>query len=271
MARLTVWNQGQVGRREPDVGEPAVGEPTAGRPSVTGARPGSHRPAHAGFLGWWLHLARGRRPKHPASSTMRTLIVATSNPGKLREVAEFLSDVPGVTIGSLRDVSSVPHVEEDGITFRQNAIKKAVEYSRAFAGLVLADDSGLCVDALGGEPGVRSARYGGAGLDDVGRCRYLLERLKDVPDEARGARFECAVALAEKGRLIATFSGTVDGGLLRAMRGTNGFGYDPIFFHPPSRRTFAELTTEEKAAVSHRGRALAALRTYLHEHPELLT
>jgi XTP/dITP diphosphohydrolase len=201
---------------------------------------------------------------------MRSLIVATSNPGKLREVAEFLSDIPEVRIGSLRDIPSVPQVAEDGITFRQNAIKKAEEYSRAFPGLVLADDSGLCVDALGGDPGVRSARFGGPGLDDAGRCRYLLERLKDVPDEARGARFECAVALAEKGRLLATFSGTVDGGLLRRMRGENGFGYDPIFFHPPSRRTFAELTTEEKSAVSHRGRALAALRAYLLEHPDLL-
>ena len=199
----------------------------------------------------------------------RTLIVATTNPGKLREVAGFLQDLPGLTILSLRDIPPVPEVHEDGATFRDNAIKKAVEYSRLLSGLVLADDSGLCVDALKGEPGVESARYGGPGFDDPGRCRLVLERLEKVGDDRRGARFECVLALAESGRLIETFADTVEGRINHAPVGENGFGYDPIFFYPPWGCTFAQVTRDRKSSVSHRGRALAALREYLLAHPDL--
>jgi XTP/dITP diphosphohydrolase len=124
----------------------------------------------------------------------RSLLIATTNPGKVREVAGCLAGLPGLKVISLADLPPRPEVPETGATFAENAAAKAVGYSRAHEGLTLADDSGLCVDALGGEPGVLSARYGGPGLDDPGRCRYLLERIRDVPEARRSARFECVLA-----------------------------------------------------------------------------
>ncbi len=238
------------------------------------------------------------------------LLIATTNPGKIREVEGALRSLPGLDLISLRDLPPIPEPPETGRSFLENAVAKAVAYSRLAEGIVpaspparqgephgppdrsqaatpgraappdeprgpihlvftLADDSGLCVEALGGEPGVRSARYGGAGLDDPGRCRLLLEKIRDVPEGRRGARFECVLALASGGALVETFAGVVEGRLLFEERGEGGFGYDPIFFYPPAGRTFAEMTREEKSAVSHRGRALAALRRYLEEHVEL--
>jgi len=191
------------------------------------------------------------------------LLVATTNSGKLREVAAYLERIPGLELISLRDLPPLPEVHEDGATFEANAVKKAVEHSRAFNGLVVADDSGICVDALGGAPGVASARYGGPGLDDVGRNGHLLDNLKDVDDPRRMGRFECVLALATAGRLIATFAGRVEGRILRQPQGANGFGYDPLFYYEPLGKSFGELTREEKAAVSHRGRALAKLSAYL--------
>lgn len=199
----------------------------------------------------------------------RPLLVATTNPGKLREVAGFLAGVPGLGLLSLKDVAPMPEVPEDEATFRGNAVMKAIEYSRAASCLALADDSGLCVDFLGGGPGVGSARYGGPGLDDAGRCRYLLRRLAGVPEDQRGAHFECALALADRGRVAGIFEGRVEGRILTRPRGTNGFGYDPVFFYPPAGKCFAELSAEEKSAVSHRGRALANLREFLAGHPEI--
>ena len=200
----------------------------------------------------------------------RFLLIATTNPGKVREVAVCLAGIPGLEVISLADLPPRPEVPETGHTFAENAAAKAVGYGRAHEGLTLADDSGLCVDALGGEPGVRSARYGGPGLDDPGRCRYLLGKIRDVPEVRRTARFECALALARPGAMIATFTGRVEGRLLFEPRGANGFGYDPVFFYEPAGRSFAEMTREEKSAVSHRGRALQALRRYLEEHQELI-
>lgn len=197
----------------------------------------------------------------------RPLLIATTNSGKLREVAVYLAGVHGLSILSLGDVPGMPAVAEEAGTFEGNAVRKAVEYSRAASLLTLADDSGLSVDALSGAPGAASARYGGPGLDDAGRCRLLLERMAGVEALRRTARFECVLALADSGRLIATFEGRVEGTILTEPRGENGFGYDPVFFYAPSARTFAEMSAEEKSAVSHRGRALSALRVYLEENP----
>jgi XTP/dITP diphosphohydrolase len=147
-------------------------------------------------------------------------------------------------------------VEETGSTVEANARLKAEGYSRFTSYPVIADDSGIEVDALEGAPGVQSARYGGFGLTDEERCAHLLAALADVPEPRRTARFRCVLALAEAGRTLATFDGVVDGTILREPRGANGFGYDPIFFHPPSGRAFAELSREEKRQVSHRGIAL---------------
>lgn len=127
----------------------------------------------------------------------------------------------------------------------------------------IADDSGLEVDALGGAPGVRSARYGGPGLDDAGRVARLLDALRDVPDDRRTARFRCVIALVERDGRERIAEGVVEGVIVSAPRGTAGFGYDPVFLYPPLGRTFAELTEQEKARASHRGRAVAALRRLL--------
>jgi len=192
---------------------------------------------------------------------MKRLIVASSNPGKLREIAHALEPA-GIEVASLSALSDPALVEEHGSTFEENARAKAEAYSMRTDLPVLADDSGLEVDALGGAPGVASARFGGAALDDAGRSRLLLELLRaagaDAPDD-RTARFRCVLALALAGRTLATFEGVVEGVILDEPRGHNGFGYDPLFFHPPSGRTTAELDTAQKQAVSHRGQALAAL------------
>jgi XTP/dITP diphosphohydrolase len=143
---------------------------------------------------------------------------------------------------------------------------KAEAYSHRTDLPVLADDSGLEVDALGGAPGVHSARYGGPDLDDASRNAKLLEALRGTPPERRSARFRCALAVARAGSTLATFAGVIEGRILDAPRGTNGFGYDPLFFHPPSGCTTAELTTAAKQRVSHRGRAIAALLAAVHRH-----
>ena len=188
---------------------------------------------------------------------MRRLVAATSNPGKLREIRQALAR-SGIEVVGLDALPDLAPVEETGLTFEDNARLKAEAYSEHTDLPVLADDSGIEVDALGGAPGVASARFGGAGLDDAARNRLLLGRLRSVgaasPVE-RTARFRCVLA----GRTLATFEGVVEGYVLERPRGENGFGYDPLFFHPPSGCTTAELTTAAKQAISHRGQALAAL------------
>lgn len=180
------------------------------------------------------------------------LYCATTNPGKLREFRQAyaaIEPVPGM--------GRIAPPAEDGVTFEANAALKAVYYSRHVEGPVFADDSGLEVEALGGEPGVRSARYAGEGAGDEANNRLLLARLAGVAD--RRARFVCAIALARGGALAATVRGEVEGVLLEAPRGANGFGYDPLFYYPPFGCTFAELDTGRKWQVSHRGKALRAL------------
>ena len=186
------------------------------------------------------------------------LVVATENEGKRREIALALEKA-GIDfdVRGLDAIEDKTEVEETGSTFEENARIKASEWSRRTDALVLADDSGLEVDALRGEPGVRSARYGGTGLTDRDRTNLVLERLGTVPEAKRTARFRCVLALARNGTVLATFEGVVEGRITTEPRGENGFGYDPIFFHPPSRCTTAQLTTEEKQRISHRGQALA--------------
>jgi len=177
---------------------------------------------------------------------------ATSNAGKLRE---FQLAAPDFDMRALP--KSVPAPEEHGDTFEANAIEKALAYGRHTEGYLFADDSGLEVDALGGAPGVYSARYGGPDATDEANNRVLLERMQGIVD--RTARFVCVVALGSNGKLIDTFRGAVEGQLLEVPRGVNGFGYDPLFFYPPFGCTFGEAPLERKMEVSHRSRALRAM------------
>ena len=203
------------------------------------------------------------------------MLVATSNPGKLRDFAGAAA-LHGVAIEGIPGFASLPPVVEDGETFEANARKKAEEYSRAAPGkVVLADDSGLEVDALGGAPGVHSARYAAPDLlnkephaansntDDEANNARVLRELTGVSAEKRTARFVCVLAAARDGRTLATFRGTAEGVILNDPRGKNGFGYDPLFYFPSIGRTFAELSAEEKSRYSHRG---AAFRRFLEWH-----
>jgi XTP/dITP diphosphohydrolase len=193
---------------------------------------------------------------------VKRVLVATSNSGKLRDFAGAAASL-GVEVVPLPDFASLPPVVEDGLTFEANARKKAETYSRYAAGeVVLADDSGLEVDALGGAPGVHSARYAaeaphlaGSNSDDTTNNARLLRELKRVLPEKRSARFVCVLAAARDGQTLEVFRGQADGIILDAPRGTNGFGYDPLFFFPQIQKTFAELSAEEKAKYSHRGAA----------------
>jgi len=189
-----------------------------------------------------------------------TLQCATGNPGKLREFCLAARQF-GVDIAALPGLDQIPPCEETGTTFQENAVLKAAHYGRHASGLLFADDSGLEVDALAGAPGVLSARYAGQRATDAENNALLLSRLGG--SENRRARFVCVIAVADRGRLIRTFRGVVEGDILDAPRGPEGFGYDPLFYYPPFRRSFGEISVEEKMAVSHRGKALTALFTYL--------
>lgn len=189
---------------------------------------------------------------------MRVLL-ATGNPGKLREVRQIL---PGVEWVSLAEVGPVPEPVEDGETFEENARKKALHYAAHTDLPTLAEDSGLCVDALDGRPGVLSARYGGD-ITDPERVALLLEELRDVPDGARGAAFRSCVVLVRGGEVVGVGQGEVRGEIAREPRGEGGFGYDPVFFYEPFGTTFAEATAEGKNSVSHRRNALEAIRPFL--------
>lgn len=186
------------------------------------------------------------------------LYACSSNPGKLREFV-----LAGLTIQTPPNLNAIAVPEETGSTFEENATLKAVYYSQFTPDFVFADDSGLVVDALNGEPGVYSARYAGTNATDAENNHLLLQRLDGL--SARRARFVCAISLARAGNLITTVQGEVEGEILHAPRGTNGFGYDPLFFYPPRNCGFAELSAEEKFKVSHRGNALRALGAFLQD------
>jgi XTP/dITP diphosphohydrolase len=185
-----------------------------------------------------------------------TLYCATSNRGKLREFR--LAAGPA---WELVPLTGIPPCAETGATFEENAIEKALYYGAQAPGLLFAEDSGIEVDALGGAPGVRSARFAGEGASDADNNRLLLEKLRGVSD--RRARYVCAIALVEAGRTLATFRGEVEGRIVDEPRGSNGFGYDPYFFYEPFGMTLAEATPEQKLSVSHRGRAFLKLLQYL--------
>lgn len=191
-------------------------------------------------------------------------ILATHNPGKLREMSDILSHL-GVEVVSPAEVGITVEVEETGTTFAENAMLKAKAICDASGLPAIADDSGLCVDALNGGPGVYSARYGGEGLDDRGRYMLLLNSMRG--QTTRAAHFACAIACAFPDGKTLTAEGRCDGAIAFAPMGEGGFGYDPVFLVPEKGKTFGQLTAEEKSAISHRGKALrdfsGKLETYL--------
>jgi XTP/dITP diphosphohydrolase len=178
---------------------------------------------------------------------------------KVREFQHALTEF--YAVAQVPRIEEIPVPEETGATFEENAVLKAVYYSRFSEEPVFADDSGLEVDALGGAPGVYSARYAGAHATNAENNRLVVERMRGVED--RTARFVCVIALAQQAKALGTFRGTVEGRLLEAPRGEEGFGYDPLFYYPPFGCSFGEATLDRKSAVSHRGRALAAMLAYL--------
>jgi len=190
------------------------------------------------------------------------LLLGSSNAGKLREMRQLLSGLPYRVVGPA-DVGLRDAPEETGTTFMENAILKARHYADKSGLLAVADDSGLSVDALGGGPGLYSSRFGGEGATDQERNRLLLERLKGIPPERRGARFTSAVAAARDGRVLFQAEESVEGRIVEEPTGPNGFGYDPVFFYPPFGSTFGEVSGPEKDRVSHRGKSFARLREFL--------
>jgi XTP/dITP diphosphohydrolase len=191
------------------------------------------------------------------------LLVATRNQGKSREIRALLAGLP-VDVLALEAFPDAPEVDEDGSTLEVNAAKKARLTAMACGVHTMADDSGLFVDALGGRPGVHSARYAGPNGTTERLCEKLLGEMDGVPDAARSAHFRCVIAMADPaGRIALTAAGRVDGRIGHGMRGAGGFGYDPVFIHDPGGRTFAEMSAGAKNAVSHRGRALAEFRRLL--------
>lgn len=187
-------------------------------------------------------------------------VLASHNPGKLAEMQSILSGF-GVEVVSPAEVGVSPEVEETGGTFAENAMLKAKAYCEASGLPAIADDSGLCVDALNGGPGIYSARYGGEGLDDRGRCMLLLNNMRG--QTTRAAHFSCAIACAFPDGRTLTAEGRCDGAIAFAPLGDGGFGYDPLFLLTEKGKTFGQLSPEEKSAVSHRGKALAAFAAEL--------
>ncbi|HBG25477.1 MAG: non-canonical purine NTP pyrophosphatase, RdgB/HAM1 family [Planctomycetes bacterium GWF2_41_51] len=199
------------------------------------------------------------------------ILVATTNPGKLKEISEMLDF--DVEWKSLADFPDIKEVEEDGKTFAENARKKALGYAKQTGLWTLADDSGLVVDALGGLPGVNSARFSGQSRDSNGalsrglldhkNMAKLLSLLENISDEKRTARFICCLCIANPEKILIETSGALEGVIIRKEQGTNGFGYDPIFFVPNFKKTVAQLESAEKNKISHRGKAIHKLKPLL--------
>ncbi len=190
------------------------------------------------------------------------LLLATTNKGKVREIKSFLEDLP-LTIQSLEELDQFNPFSETGRTFDENAREKSLFYSMNWEGLTLAEDSGLEIEALSGEPGVLSARYSGEQATDEKNNQKVLDRMKDMPCEERKARFVSCMVLSQKGKVIKEIKESVEGNIAFEEKGTHGFGYDPLFYYPPLNKTFAEILREEKNKVSHRGRALKKLKEFL--------
>lgn len=193
---------------------------------------------------------------------MQEVIIATKNRGKAMEF-EQLFKKHGFEVKTLLDFPEIEEVEETGSTFEENAILKAEAVSKAINRMVIADDSGLVIDALDGRPGIFSARYAGEEKNDLANLEKVLDELQEVPDNKRQARFYCALAVAAPNQETFTVAGTCEGMILREKRGTFGFGYDPIFFVLEEEKAMAELTPEEKSKVSHRAQALNKLEDEL--------
>jgi len=198
----------------------------------------------------------------------RKILIATANPGKIAELRAMLD--ADILLLSLGDFSSIVEIKEDGITFAENARKKAAGYAQSTGLWTIADDSGLVVDALGGAPSVKSARFSGEKLKGENRTLIdhrniakVLKLLKDVPKEKRTAKFVCSLCLASPERILIETEGTLEGLITDREIGENGFGYDPIFFVPHLNKTVAQLTSEEKNAISHRGNAIRKLKPTL--------
>ena len=186
----------------------------------------------------------------------KLLVLATTNQNKVREFKQIVSEFP-VTVKSLSDFGPLPGVIEDGSTFDENAYKKARHYAKVLGIPAIADDSGLVVEALSGAPGVRSARYAGEGASDQDNCRKLLAEMEGKGN--RKASFVCVLSIAVPSGPALTYEASCEGTILDAPRGSNGFGYDPLFFYEPYGKTFAEISMEEKNRVSHRGKVLSEL------------
>lgn len=190
------------------------------------------------------------------------ILIATRNQGKVDEIRDLVKRLP-ILFLSLADVGAIPDIVEDGKTFEENALRKARIISRSTGMVTLADDSGLCIDALKGRPGVLSARYAGEGATDEEKCRAILSEMQGVPDDVRSARFVCVIALVEPDGEEQVFRGVCEGRIIRELRGTGGFGYDPIFYYEEAGGTFAEMDRQWKNRVSHRGRALREFIEFL--------
>ena len=190
------------------------------------------------------------------------ILVATRNKSKMAELVELLRPLR-VTLVSLDDLSIGEEIEETGETFKENAILKAEGYGQLGGLITIADDSGIEVDALGGAPGIYSARYGGEGLTDLDRNNLLLKNVEKIPEQELTARFRCVVALWIPEDKTVTFEGKIEGMLIPVSSGNNGFGYDPIFFYGPMNKTLADIGPEEKEKISHRGFAVRMAREYL--------
>jgi len=192
------------------------------------------------------------------------IVLATRNKKKIEEMKRIIEDL-SISVLTLDDFIGCPEVEEKGVTFEENAVKKAQTVARYTGKPSVADDSGLEVYVLNGDPGTLSARYAGEDADDRKNIEKLLFEMRSIADEQRGARFVCCIALAFPEGSVKTFSGYVEGMIGREPRGFQGFGYDPVFYPEGYNRTFAEMTADEKDALSHRGKALRKLQRYLHE------
>jgi XTP/dITP diphosphohydrolase len=198
----------------------------------------------------------------PLDTSHSPLYLASANPGKLREFRNAAGE-RGIEVESEPGFDRLPACIEDGRTFEENARKKALHYSLHTEGLVFADDSGISVDALGGAPGVYSARYSGPEATDASNNAKLLAELERAGARNRAAHYVCIIVLARRGAVLGVFEGRANGTIISAPRGTGGFGYDPYFLFPPLGKTFAELSPAEKFAVSHRGEAFRALLDFL--------
>lgn len=196
------------------------------------------------------------------------LLVATTNTGKLREIRSLLADVP-VDLVTLRDLPSIEEPEETGLTFAENARLKALYYATHSGMTTVAEDSGLVIDGLDGEPGVRSARFLRPDATYPQRFAAIFQRLAGPPEKDRTARFVCSLAVARPGEIVYEARGTVEGEIADEARGSGGFGYDPIFYYPSYGSTLAEVTEEAKLAVAHRGMAFRQLASWLQTLPTL--